>query len=95
MVTAEVKDMKLASIREFRSGLSGYSQDGEMVIVTNHGRMVGCFLPLEQGIEVPIELKKEFVAALGRKIFSSLSSRKVSEREVLDGFEKFKKSRRG
>ncbi len=86
--------MKLASIREFRSSLADYGKEGEMVLVTNHGKMVGCFLPLEESAELPIELKKEFVAHMGRRIASALSLQKVSEKDVLDDFKRFKKHRR-
>ena len=80
--------MKLASIREFRASLADYSKDGEMVLVTNHGKMMGCFFPLEKSGNLPIEMKKE------RKIASALSLRKISEKDVLDDFKVFKKRRR-
>ena len=86
--------MKLASIREFRSGISGYSSKGEMVIVTKSGKMVGCFLPLKRTQEIPIELKKEFLATLGSVIAAQLGGKKVQEKEILDDFREFKKSRR-
>lgn len=86
--------MKLASVREFRASLADYSKEGEMVLVTNHGKMVGCFLPIEKSGNLPIEMKKEFVAQMGRKIASAFSLRKISEKEVLDDFKAFKKHRR-
>lgn len=86
--------MKLTSIREFRSGISGFTRKGEMVIVTKSGKMVGCFLPLTSTEEIPIELKREFVAALGGYIAARLSSKKVREKEILDDFGEFKKARR-
>lgn len=86
--------MKLASIREFRSGISGYTRKGEMVIVMRNSRMIGCFLPLTETQDIPIELKREFVAILGSHIAAQLSGKKVSEKEILDDFRKFKKSRR-
>ena len=49
--------MQLASIREFRNGLSGYTRTGQFVLVLNHGKMVGCFLPLRRSHHVPVELK--------------------------------------
>ena len=85
--------MKLASIREFRSSLAGYGKEGDVVLVTNHGKMVGCFLPLAKSDEVPVELKKEFVANMGRSIAAALTARKVSEKDVLNDFKAFKKRR--
>ena len=86
--------MKLASIREFRGSISSYTKKGEMVIVTNYGKMVGCFLPLTATEAIPLELKKEFVSALGRKIARQLEFKKINEREILDDFKEFKKARR-
>lgn len=86
--------MKLASIRQFRAGISGFTRKGEMVIVTKSGRMVGCFLPFGRTAEVPLEMKREFAAALGGVLAAQLSRKKVSEKDILDDFRKFQKSRR-
>ena len=86
--------MKLASIRQFRSGISGYTRKGEMVIVTKSGQMVGCFLPLAATEDIPIELKREFVLTLGSRIAAQLAANKVQEKEILDDFKEFKKNRR-
>ena len=86
--------MKLASIREFRSFLAGYGKEGDIILVTNHGKMVGCFLPLEHSDEVPIELKKEFIARMGHRIASALTAQETSERNILNDFKEFKKRRR-
>lgn len=86
--------MKLASIRQFRTGISGYTRKGEMVIVTKSGKMVGCFLPLEKTEDIPVELKREFIAFLGSHIARRLSAKKIPEKEILDDFRQFKKNRR-
>lgn len=86
--------MKLASVREFRSGISGYTRKGEMVIVTKSGKMVGCFLPLTGSEYIPLELKKEFAIKLGGVIASSLAANKVSEKEIMDDFKDYQKNRR-
>ncbi len=86
--------MKLASIRDFRTGLSTFTRKGEMVIVTKSGRMVGCFLPLTQTEDIPIDLKREFLATLGSRIAAELSGKRIQEKEILDDFREFKKSRR-
>jgi len=86
--------MKLASIREFRGFLSGFSKERDMVLVTNHGKTVGCFIPLGHQTDVPIEFKKEFITALGSKIAKDLTKKRISEKDVLNDFAAFKKSRR-
>lgn len=86
--------MRLASIRQFRTGISGFTRKGEMVIVTKSGKMVGCFLPLAGTQDIPIELKREFTATLGGHIAAQLGSKKIQEKEILDDFREFKKNRR-
>ncbi|MBI4398734.1 MAG: hypothetical protein HY586_06380 [Candidatus Omnitrophica bacterium] len=87
--------MKLASIRQFRSGISNFTRRGEMVLVTKSGKMVGCFLPFPvDSQDIPIELKREFVSTLGANIAERLEVKKIQEKEVLDDFHRFKKSRR-
>ena len=86
--------MKLKSIREFRSDISSCTKKGEMMIITSHGKMVGCFLPLERTEEIPIELKRDFVSSLGHRLAAQLFSKKIREKEILDDFKEFKKSRR-
>jgi hypothetical protein len=86
--------MKLTSIRKFRIGISGFTRKGEMVIVTKSGKMVGCFLPLAKTGDIPIELKREFVTTLGTHFAAQLSGKKIQEKEILDDFREFKKTRR-
>lgn len=86
--------MKLASVRSFRSGIASYTRQGDMVIITKSGKMVGCFLPLQATAEIPVELKREFVATLGGRFASQLSLKKVQEKEILSDFQEFKKTRR-
>ena len=87
--------MKLASIRSFRSGISSYTRKGDMVIITKSGKMVGCFLPLQATQEIPIELKRDFVATLGGRFAGELSKKKIQEKEILNDFREFKKTCRG
>ena len=86
--------MQMASIRKFREDMSNYAKKGDLVIITSHGRMAGCFFPLNRTGEFPIEFKREFVACLGREIARSLISRRITEEEILNDFHEFKKARR-
>ena len=85
--------MKLTSIREFRSDISSFTKKGEMMIITSHGKMVGCFVPLSDAQEIPIELKRDFVSSLGRRMAAQLTFKKIQEKDILDDFKVFKKSR--
>ncbi len=90
----EGKNMKLTSIREFRSDIASYTKKGEMMMITSHGKLVGCFLPLKKTQDIPVEIKREFVASLGNQIAAQLASQNITEKEILDDFRKFKKNRR-
>ena len=85
--------MKLASIRQFRSGISTFTRGGQLVILTKSGKMVGCFLPLKSTEDIPVELKKEFVLTLGGHLAAQLKDAKIPEKEILNDFRKFKKNR--
>ncbi len=85
--------MRLEPVRKFRARISQHTKRGEMVFVTNHGKMVGCFLPFQKTEEVPLELKREVAVHLGRQIGRVLSLKKISEKEILDDFRQFKKNR--
>jgi antitoxin (DNA-binding transcriptional repressor) of toxin-antitoxin stability system len=87
--------MRTASIREFRNELPSLTRQGEVVLVTNHGKMVGCFLPMEETAALPVELKREFVISMGKTIARELAARDLSEKDVLNDFKRFKKDRRG
>ena len=86
--------MKLTSIRDFRRDIASYTKKGEMMMITSHGKLVGCFLPLTKTQEIPIELRREFIASLGHQIAAHLVSKNITEKEILDDFREFKKTRR-
>jgi hypothetical protein len=94
MVESEVGGMRTASIREFRSELPSLTRQGEVVLITNHGKMVGCFLPMEETDALPVELKREFVLSMGKTLARELEAKDLSEKDVLDDFKRFKKDRR-
>ena len=86
--------MRLESVRAFRTRISQHTRKGEMVLITNHGKMVGCFLPIQKTVEIPIELKRETAAHLGRQIARALNLKKITEKAILDDFRQFKANRR-
>ena len=86
--------MRLESVRAFRTGISRHTRKGEMVLITNHGKMVGCFLPIQKTVEIPIELKRETAAHLRRQIARALNLKKITEKAILDDFRQFKANRR-
>lgn len=85
--------MQLASVREFRSHLSDFTKEGDLVGVTSHGKMIGFYLPMDNTKEIPVELKKEFLSNLGKYISDQLKSQAISEKDILNDFKKFKRSR--
>ena len=85
--------MQLTSVREFRSHLSNYTKKGDLVGVTSHGKMVGFYLPLESTEGIPLELKKEFIGNLGKHIAKKISSKGATEKDIINDFKKFKRSR--
>ncbi len=85
--------MKFATIREFRDHATTLMKGQEPVFVTRKGKPAGIFLPLHQDT-IPVELRKELLTAFGRLISDAMQAKGVTEEEVLEDFEAFRKSRR-
>ncbi len=85
--------MKSTSISKFRKELSSNSQKSEAVILTSYGKMVGCYMPLTDAEDIPIKLKREFTSTLGKQIAKEFSSKKATEKSIINDFKKFKLSR--
>ena len=85
--------MKLMSVKEFRDSATKALKSKEPLIIMRRGEVAGIFFPtpLES---VPFELKKDLFVSLTESIKKKLKAQGVKEEEILEDFEKYKKSRR-
>jgi|LGOV01.1.fsa_nt_gb antitoxin (DNA-binding transcriptional repressor) of toxin-antitoxin stability system len=86
--------MRITNVREFRNKATAIFKQDEPIIITRHGKVVGLFLPLEESDTLPVELKRELLKKFGEYISKTLEMKRVTEGEILEDFESFKKGRR-
>lgn len=80
-------------MRQFRDCATSLLKQGEPIIVTRHGKIVGFFLPA-LGDTLPLEIKKDLFSTLTDEIRAAMKDRGLTEDAILADFEKARKSRR-
>ena len=85
--------MKLISVKEFRDSATKALKSKEPLIIMRRREVAGIFFPtpLES---VPFELKKDIFVTLTDSIKKKLQAQGVKEQEVLEDFERHRKTRR-
>jgi hypothetical protein len=77
--------MRVVSVRDFRDHASEMFRSEDVVLVTRDGAPAGFFLPWDTP-ELPVEVRREVFLRLSEQIGAELSSKNVSEQEVLGDF---------
>ena len=85
--------MKISTVREFRDNASGLLRSKDPILVTRRGRLAGIFFPWPEST-LPVEFKRELFSALSAGIKREIENRRVTEQEVLEDFESWRKGRR-
>jgi antitoxin (DNA-binding transcriptional repressor) of toxin-antitoxin stability system len=62
--------MDTTSVREFRSRLAEVLEAAEPVIITRHGKQVAIVFPLLHPENVPVEVRRSIVNAMGAELFA-------------------------
>jgi len=85
--------MKLLSVKEFRDSATKALRSKEPLIIMRRGEVAGIFFPtpLES---IPFEFKKDIFITLTDSIKKKLQAQGVKEEEVLEDFERHRKTRR-
>jgi hypothetical protein len=85
--------MKLISVKEFRDSATKALKSKEPLIIMRRGEVAGIFFPtpLES---VPFEFKKDLFVSLTESIKKKLQAQGAKEEEILEDFEKYRKTRR-
>jgi hypothetical protein len=78
-------------IREFREQLGSYLESSQPVAITKHGRTVGFYIPVHRGPELE---DREALREAGRRLDAWMAEKKVSEDELVDDFERSRKTSR-
>lgn len=85
--------MQVAGLREFRSRATQLLGGKDLVFVTKHGKVTSLVVPMGDAETLPIELRRELLASMGRSISAHLKDQGVSEAKVLKDFKAWKKVR--
>lgn len=85
--------MKLLSVKEFRDSATKALRSKEPLIIMRRGEVAGIFFPtpLES---IPFEFKKDIFVTLTNSIKKKLQAQGVKEEEVIEDFERHRKTRR-
>ena len=86
--------MKVAGMRKLEAETQALLEGGEPVLLTHHGRISGLYVPLDFPDQVPDDLRRDLVSTVGRYIAGALEAKGVSEEEVLEDFDAFRRRRR-
>lgn len=85
--------MKISTIREFRDRATTMLRSDDPILLTRRGKVAGVFLPWREAT-LPLDLKRELFSMLTSEIALHLKKRRVSEKEVLQDFARWRKGRR-
>jgi hypothetical protein len=85
--------MRISTVREFRDRATTLLRSEDPILVTRRGRVAGVFLPWREAT-LPVDLKRELFSMLTAEIASQLKGKRVSEKDVLKDFERWRKGRR-
>ncbi len=93
-LTAEVRSMKIAGIREVRAKTAAYLGGEEPFLVTKHGKISGVYIPLESPDRLPDDWRREIGKILSLHFHELLKKKGISERDGLEDFRAFRGRRR-
>ena len=85
--------MKLLSVKEFRDSATKALKSKEPLIIMRRGEVAGIFFPTPLD-SIPFEFKKDIFISLTESIRKKLKVQGVKEEEILEDFEKHRKTRR-
>jgi hypothetical protein len=85
--------MRITTIREFRDRATTLIRSEDPILLTRRGRVAGVFLPWREAT-LPLDLKRELFSMLTSEIARHLKKKRVTEKDVLQDFARWKKARR-
>ncbi len=85
--------MKLLPVKEFRDSATKALKSKEPLIIMRRGEVAGIFFPTPLD-SIPFEFKKDIFISLTESITKKLKLQGVKEEEILEDFEKHRKTRR-
>ena len=85
--------MKISTIREFRDRAATLLRSDDPILLTRRGRVAGVFVPWREAT-LPLDLKRQLFSMLTSEIARHLKKKRVTEKDVLQDFARWRKERR-
>ncbi|MBI5196691.1 MAG: hypothetical protein HZA10_10280 [Nitrospirae bacterium] len=85
--------MKMLSVKQFRDSATKALRSKEPLIIMRRGEVAGIFFPTPLEA-IPFEFKKDIFIALTESIKKKLHAKGVKEEDILEDFERHRKTRR-
>jgi antitoxin (DNA-binding transcriptional repressor) of toxin-antitoxin stability system len=84
--------MKTAAVRQFRNRATSLLKQGEPIIVTRHGKIVGFFLPTS-GKALALKIRQDLFSILTDEIRASMKNHRLTEDSIYASYEKYRRAR--
>jgi hypothetical protein len=86
--------MKVATMQKSVAEIPDLLESGEPILVTRQGKISGLYVPLENPEQVPDDLRRDLLIAVGKYVAEVQEEKGVSEEEILEDFSVFRRRRR-
>lgn len=86
--------MKVTGIRELRAKTAVLFGGREPLLVTRHGKVSGVYVPLDDADRLPDDLRRNLTAVLGKYLARALAREGVTERDIKEDFDAYRRRRR-
>jgi hypothetical protein len=86
--------MKVAAMQKSAAGTPNLFESGEPILVTWQGRISGLYVPLEDPDQVPADLRRDLLTAVGKYVAEAQEDKGVAGEEILEDFRVFRRRRR-
>ncbi len=86
--------MKVAGMRKLEAGAATLMEGDEPVLITREGKISGLYVPLQDPSQLPDDLRRDLISAVGRYLAGVLEAQGAAEEEILEDFDAFRRHRR-
>jgi hypothetical protein len=86
--------MKVSAMQKSTSQIPDLFESGEPILVTRQVKISGLYVPLKNPDQVPSDLLRDLLTAVGRSVSEIQEAKVVSEEEILEDFGVFRRRRR-
>jgi hypothetical protein len=83
---------QMASVREFRGGMSEMLESNKPFLITSHGQAKAMVYPLDKAKDIPMDVKRDAFRILAQQIAKKTVD--IDEAEMVRDFEAWRKERR-